>query len=480
MNAYSPVSPSLETASSIIELQRIVGATNVLTQTDDIAPYATDWRGNFRGTPLAVVKPASTNEVASVVQFCVKHSITIVPQAGNTGLVGGGVPDLSGRQIILNISRMNKMREIDLANNTITVEAGMVLQTLQENADKNDRLFPVSLAAEGSCEVGGIIATNAGGVQVLKYGNTREQVLGLEVVLPSGEVWNGLRGLRKDNTGYDLKQLMIGSEGTLGVVTAATLKLWTKPTATQTMLLALNNLQDCVKALQIIKKSAGDRITAFEVFSRFCLDIAIKHVSNIVDPMNEPSPWYALVELSDSTDETTLAAQCEQTFGVLFEESLVTDGVVAQSQAQSQALWNIREHIPEAEKLYGKAVKHDISLPISAIPIFVEQAEAALAQSFPNSRVINFGHLGDGNLHFNVAGSTSENSPETYKQGEAINTLVYDLVHAHNGSISAEHGLGQLKRESITRYKSAVEMSIMRAIKKAIDPTNMMNPGKLL
>jgi FAD/FMN-containing dehydrogenase len=469
-----------QATNDLLKLSEIVGANHVLTAASDVESYATDWRGNYRGTPLAVVRPANTAEVAAVVKYCNGHRIAIVPQAGNTGLVGGSVPDQSGQQIVLSVARLNQVHSVDLHNNTITVGAGVILQTLQEKANELDRLFPVSLAAEGSCQVGGIIATNAGGVQVLKYGNTREQVLGVEAVLPNGDVFEGLRGLRKDNTGYDLKHLLIGSEGTLGIVTAATLKLWAKPRSQQTLLLALPTLPAAVEALQIVRDACGDRVTAFEVFSRWCLELAIELVANIADPMQSPSPWYALIELSDSTDEAALAALAEQAFGALFERELVTDGVIAQNQTQAAALWNIREHIPEAEKLYGKAVKHDISVPISAIPQFVDEAEAALAVQFPAARVVNFGHLGDGNLHFNVAGKSREDCAAVFAQAKSVNEVVYDLVSKHHGSISAEHGLGQLKRETITQYKSPVEIAAMRAIKAALDPNGIMNPGKVI
>jgi FAD/FMN-containing dehydrogenase len=469
-----------QATNDLLKLSEIVGTNHVLTAASDVESYATDWRGNYRGTPLAVVRPANTVEVAAVVKYCNAHRIAIVPQAGNTGLVGGSVPDQSGQQIVLSVARLNQVHSVDLHNNTITVGAGVILQTLQEKASEQDRLFPVSLAAEGSCQVGGIIATNAGGVQVLKYGNTREQVLGVEAVLPNGDVFEGLRGLRKDNTGYDLKHLLVGSEGTLGIITAATLKLWAKPRSQQTLLLALPTLPAAVEALQIVRDACGDRVTAFEVFSRWCLELAIELVANIADPMQSPSPWYALIELSDSTDEAALAALAEQAFGALFERGLVTDGVIAQNQTQAAALWNIREHIPEAEKLYGKAVKHDISVPISAIPQFVDEAEAALAAQFPAARVVNFGHLGDGNLHFNVAGKSREDCAAVFAQAKSVNAVVYDLVSKHQGSISAEHGLGQLKRETITHYKSSVEIAAMRAIKAALDPNGIMNPGKVI
>jgi D-lactate dehydrogenase (cytochrome) len=460
-------------------LAELIGPANVLIDPADTAAHATDWRKRWFGKALAVAKPATTEEVAAVVRLCAETRTPIVPQGGNTGLCGGATPDASGGQLVLSLARLNRIRALDLVNNTLTAEAGCVLATLQQAADGADRLFPLSLAAEGSCTIGGNLSTNAGGVQVLRYGNTRDLTLGLEVVLPSGEVWDGLRGLRKDNTGYDLKQLFIGAEGTLGVITAAVLKLFPKPRAQATAFLALASVPDALKLLTHVQSRAGDRLTAFELMSDFCLRLARKHYPQLPAPLAAAAPQYVLLELSD-TQGGSLGALVESALAEAIELGIATDATLATSGTQARALWALRENMSDAQALEGPNVKHDISIPISRIAEFVEACDARLARAFPGIRMVTFGHVGDGNLHYNAA-HPEGSAPDAFlaRSGE-INRIVHDTVAEFGGSISAEHGLGQYKRGEILRYKSAVEMDLMRAVKRAVDPLGIMNPGKVL
>ncbi len=458
-------------------LRGIAGAAYVLTEPFDVAPFATDWRGRYQGQPLCVVKPANTEEVAAVVKACVAHHIAIVPQGGNTGLCGGATP-IRG-EVVVSLTRLNKIRAIDTDNNTLTVEAGCTLAAVQAAAEQAGRLFPLSLAAEGTATIGGNLSTNAGGVQVLRYGNTRELCLGLEVVLPDGRIWNGLRGLRKDNTGYDLKHLFIGAEGTLGLITAAVLKLFSPPRSTATAWASLDSPAKAVSLLTRLREHIGGRITAFELIDRTALDLVLTHIHGARDPLGEQSPWQVLIELTD-TMTTDLAAALEEALAEAAEAEEIRDAVIAQSDTQAQTLWSLRENISEAQKIEGLSIKHDISLPVSRIPQFIGACNAALVSAFPDVRIVCFGHLGDGNLHYNQSKPAAQDNPGFIAQTAAVNRIVHDLVHALDGSISAEHGLGQLKREEILRYKSDVEMDMMRSIKQALDPHALMNPGKVI
>jgi FAD/FMN-containing dehydrogenase len=467
---------------SLVELLRaIVGPAQVLTAAADVAPYLTDWRRRYTGKALAVVRPGSTDQVAAVVRACADAAAPIVPQGGNTGLVGGGTPDGSGRAVLLSLLRMNRVREIDTANDTITVEAGCILQAVQAAARERGRLFPLSLAAEGSATIGGNLASNAGGTQVLRYGNARELTLGLEVVLADGAVWHGLRGLRKDNTGYDLKQLFIGAEGTLGVITAATLRLFPLPRAQLTALAALTSLPAAVALLDRARTAAGSTLTGFEAMSAECLRRVARELPQVRLPLApEAAPWFALLELSDHEDEAHAAGVLERLLAAAFEAGDVADAAVARSLAEAQGLWRIRESIPEAQVRAGGNVKHDIALPVSRIAEFVAATDAALQARFPWIQPVVFGHLGDGNLHYNMAVGEGHAVAMAFDHEAEINSIVHDAVAAAGGSISAEHGLGQLKREEIRRYKSAVEQRLMQAVKAALDPRGLMNPGKLL
>jgi FAD/FMN-containing dehydrogenase len=461
----------------IAQARAIVGAVGILTDASDIAPYLTDWRGNYTGKTSVVLRPGNTTEVAAIVKLCVETKTPIVPQGGNTGMVGGGIPDASGNAILLSLTRMNKIRNLDLANNAMTVDAGCILANIQQAALTNDRYFPLSLAAEGSCTIGGNLSTNAGGTAVLRYGNARDLVLGIEAVTPDGKIWNGLKALRKDNTGYDLKHLLMGAEGTLGIITAAVLKLFPKPQRTCTALIAVPDPAAAVALLATTQSALGDRLTGFELMSRVCVDHVIKHFPATVEPFSVRHDWQVLIELTDTMKDAPLEDALSAALEPAFETGQVLDAVVSTSEAQSQALWHIREHIPEAEKLQGKSVKHDISVPISSIAKFIERGDVALRAKFPASQVICFGHIGDGNLHYNLSFPGSLPSAE---QTHDANQTVYALLDEMNGSISAEHGLGQMKREEITKHKSNVELDMMRAIKAALDPNGIMNPGKVL
>jgi FAD/FMN-containing dehydrogenase len=453
-------------------LAAVVGEKNVLAGERDAAPYLVDWRKQFRGPAACVVRPASTAEVADTVRLCAQAGVAIVPQGGNTGLVGGSVPTGARPEIVLSLARMNRIRALDTLNDTVTAEAGCVLADLQRAADEAGRLFALSLAAEGSCQIGGNLSTNAGGVNVLRSGNARDQVLGLEAVLPDGRVWDGLRGLRKDNTGYDLKQLFVGAEGTLGVITAAVLKLHPKPTASATAWIAAENPARVVELLAHMRAACGDRLSAFELVSRNCVDAVVAHRQGFADPLpGQKVPWFVLAQLDDSGSHSALGALLEHAIGVALEQSLARDAVIAGNEEQRRRLWAIRETIPEAQ---FTNVKHDISVPISRIPEFVERAGAALSRAFPGEPVYCFGHVGDGNLHYNVG------RPALVARREEVGRIVYEAVDALGGSISAEHGLGQLKRDEIARHKPAIELELMRAVKRALDPQGLMNPGKVV
>ena len=460
-------------------LRSLVGSAHVLTD-GDLSAYEVDWRKRWHGRALAVVRPGDAAEVAAVVRACASAGLAVVPQGGNTGLVGAGVPDSTGRQILLSLKRMQRIRGIDVENLTLTVEAGCVLQSVQEAADAAGLLFPLSLAAEGSCTIGGNLATNAGGTQVLRYGNARELCLGIEVVTPQGDIWNGLTGLRKDNTGYDLRNLIIGSEGTLGVITAATLKLHPRPAACMTALAACGSLTQCVRLLGLAQARLGAGLTGFEVMGRFALALVERHFAQLPRPL-PASPWTVLLEHSDNEGEQAAQVRFHSLLEAALQAGLIQDAAVAASLSQSQSFWHLRESIPLAQSQEGLNIKHDISLPVSAIAGFVERTDAVLLRAFPDAGLVNFGHLGDGNLHYNVQAPPGHDMAEFLSRHEhAVNTLVFDEVQACGGSISAEHGIGTLKREELARRKSPVALGMMRAIKRALDPQGIMNPGRVL
>lgn len=463
----------------IEQLVAIVGEGNVLTAPGDMAPHLVDWRRRYQGAARCVVRPGNTEQVSAVVRTCAQAGVAMVPQGGNTSHCGASIPDLSGEAVIISLSRMNRIRAIDAANNTITVDAGCVLQAIQDAAFEVGRLFPLSLAAEGSCQIGGNLSTNAGGVQVLRYGNTRELTLGLEVVLPSGEVWSALRGLRKDNTGYDLKQLFIGAEGTLGIITGAVLKLFPLPQATATAWLAIESPQAAVDLLTRLQAAFGAQLTACELVSDVSLGMVLHHIHGAQAPL-EASPWHLLVELSGNGEDGTLRSALENFLEDALESGAISDAVLAQSVEQAKRLWALRENISEAQKVEGFSIKHDISVPVSRIGEFVAHADAALQQAFPGIRIVTFGHVGDGNLHYNQSKPEAGDNAAFMASQAQVNELVHDIVHALGGSVSAEHGIGQLKRDELRRYKSALELDMMRNVKRAFDPLGLMNPGKVL
>ncbi|HSQ81260.1 MAG TPA: FAD-binding oxidoreductase [Casimicrobiaceae bacterium] len=459
-------------------LERIVGERGVVTGEADTAPYLTDWRRAFNGRALAVVRPASTDEVSAVVGLCAAEGIPVVPQGGNTGMCGGAIADDSGRSVVVALGRMNRILDVDARNDTATVEAGCVLADLQAAAARERRLFPLSLAAEGSCQIGGNVSTNAGGINVLRYGNTRELTLGLEAVLPDGSVWNGLRSLRKDNTGYDLKQLFIGGEGTLGIVTRVVVKLHPAILERITVLAAVPTVDAAVELLARLREHCGETISAFELVSRRCLELVLQHGPGARDPLTHASAWYVLAEVGDTHGGGGLRDRLEAGLLAASEGAIITDAVIAESMAQRETLWRLREALPEAIRAEGLAFRSDVAVAVGRVPAFVAEAGTDLERAFPGIRIVCFGHLGDGNLHFNaLPNRDAALSPDWARE---VARVLYDAVRRYDGSISAEHGIGQAKRGELARCKSAIEMTLMRQVKRMLDPNGLMNPGKLL
>jgi FAD/FMN-containing dehydrogenase len=468
-------------------LRQVVGSPHVYTD-GDLSAWEQDWRKREHGKALAVVRPANTQEVADIVKACAQFhaqhpgsGVSIVPQGGNTGLSVGSTPDGSGRQIVLSLQRMNALRALDRANLTMTVEAGCILQSAQQLAEESSLLFPLSLAAEGTCTLGGNLGTNAGGTQVLRYGNCRDLCLGLEVVTPQGDIWDGLGGLRKDNTGYDLRDLYIGSEGTLGVITAATLKLYPLPAAQLTAWAAVPSMDSAVALLVLAQRHLGADLTGFEVMGQFALDLVARHFPQLRVPLHQQTPYCVLLENSDHESESHARERFEHLLEAALAQGHVSDAIVAESLSQAKQLWHVRESIPLAQAQEGLNIKHDIAVPVSSMPEFVQATEALLQAALPGIRLVNFGHLGDGNLHFNVQAPLGVD-PATFlrEHEERVNTLVFDSVQCFHGSISAEHGVGSLKRDTLERYKSPVALDLMRSIKRALDPLNLMNPGRVI
>ena len=463
----------------IDRLRAELGPAGVVTDPAEVAAYCSDRRGAHRGTAGAVLRPGSTTEVATVVRLCHEAGVALVPQGGNTGLCGGAVPDASGTQVVLSLGRMRAVRALDTDADTVTVEAGVVLADLQRVAAEAGRLFPLSLGAEGSCTVGGNLATNAGGTAVLRYGMMRDLTLGLEVVLPDGRVWDGLRPLRKDNTGYDLTQLFVGSEGTLGVITAAVLRLFPATPRRATAWVALPDVAAAVSLLPALRELAGESLTAYELMSRQALDLVLAHVPGARDPFGERHAWYGLVELA-GPETADLDGPLEAVLAAAFDRGLVVDAVVAGSAAQRAALRTLREGISEAQNPEGPSLKHDVTVPVSSIPAFVERTDRALQAALPGLRIVTYGHIGDGNLHYNLSKPPGSDDEAFRARADDLARVVYDSTSGFGGSISAEHGLGQAKRDVVADYKDAVSLDLMRGIKGLLDPAGLMNPGKVL
>jgi FAD/FMN-containing dehydrogenase len=457
----------------------IIGAKNIVTDADAMVPYLKEWRDLFRGKARAVIRPGSTEEVSALVRLAVETGATLVPQGGNTGLVGGQIPIAEGREIILSLQRMDRIRAVDAQSDAMTVEAGLTLQKAQEAAEAAGRLFPLSLASEGSCTIGGNLSTNAGGTAVLAYGNARELCMGLEVVLADGRIWNGLRQLRKDNTGYDLKNLFIGAEGTLGIITAAVLKLFPLPAARATAFLAVPSPEAALDVLNAAKAGAGGTLTTFELMSRFCLDIVLRHGAGTRDPLSESSPWYVLMEVS-SQSATGLDEAVEAFLGEALEKGLVTDAALAGSLGQRAEFWKLRELLSEVQTHEGGSIKHDVSVPLHAVPEFLARAISTVEAMVPGCRPVPFGHMGDGNIHFNVSQPVGADKAGYIARWSEMNTAVHAIVAELHGSISAEHGIGRLKRDLLPGVKDPVELALMRTLKATLDPRGILNPGAVV
>ncbi len=457
-------------------LAAIVGSKNVLTDPLDLHPYLEEERGLVRGTALAVVRPGSTQEVAAVVAACAQAGVAMVPQGGNTGLCGGGVPH--GNAVVVSTERLTRIRAIDPLDFSLVAEAGCILATVQAAAEAHDRLFPLSLGAEGSCRIGGNLSTNAGGIAVLRYGNARDLVLGLEVVLPDGRIWEGLRALRKDNTGYDLKHLFIGAEGTLGIITAAVLKLFPLPKERETMLVALPQVEAALALMAEAQVTAGDALTACEIFPRIALDLGLAHCVGVRDPFSQTYPWYLLLEVS-SARVGGVSGILESVSAQALSQGHALDGVLAQSESQRKALWRLREAIPEAQKREGASIKHDVAVPLHRVPEMIRRCHQAVVEALPGVRPVPFGHMGDGNIHFNLSQPVGADPQAFLAEWGRMNRIVHTIVVEMGGTISAEHGIGQRKIAELERTKSAVELDLMRRIKAALDPKGHMNPGKI-
>ncbi|HWB46301.1 MAG TPA: FAD-binding oxidoreductase [Hyphomicrobiaceae bacterium] len=462
----------------LAELRAIVGAEHALTDPDQQLPYLREWRSLYEGHSSLVLRPGSTEEVAKILALANRHRIAVVPQAGNTGLVGGQIP-MNG-EILLSVARLNKVRAVDPQGFTMTVESGLTLAEAQTAADNANRLFPLSLPSEGTCRIGGNLGTNAGGVAVLAYGNTRQLVLGLEVVLADGRIWNGLNALKKDNTGYDLKDLFIGSEGTLGIITAAVLKLFPKPAEKATAMLALPELANAITLFSVAQEAAGQSLTAFEFIPRIVLEMVLRHVRNTRDPFSEAHPWYVLMEISGAKPDGSADRILAEILEAGLEKGLVIDARLAASLAQANDFWRLREGISEAQKPEGGNIKNDVSVPIARIPEFVARANAAVERLCPGARPLALGHFGDGNVHYNIAQPVGMPKEQFLARWKEISAAVYEIVLDFGGSISAEHGIGQMKRADLARAKGNVAMDMMRAIKGALDPNGILNPGKVL
>ena len=468
------------TPDIIKKLKTAAGKGGWIEDAKSKAPFLSDERNLFKGQTDIILKPNSTSAVAKIMRICNKEKIGVVPQGGNTGYCGGSIPNSNGSEIIVALSRLNRIRDTDIPNNTMTVEAGCILADIQKKAEEVDKLFPLSLGAEGNCQIGGNLATNAGGIQVLRYGNARDLVLGLEAVLPNGEIFNGLKALRKNNTGYDLKQLFLGAEGTLGIITAATIKLYPRPNQKITAIVALTSPINAVSLLSRLQSDVEGSVTSFEIFNRACLDMVLEHINGIRDPFSEPYHIYVLIEISATQPNLDIKNSLELELAKVLETRDLLDAVIASSETQSNDFWRLREDIPEAQKRAGGCIKHDISVPISKVSQFIDQATKHARKSLKDIRVIAFGHIGDGNIHFNLTQPIGKNAKEFLTYADNLSSDIHDIAMKLGGSFSAEHGIGVLKKPELERYKSDVEQDLMALIKGTFDPNNIMNPGKVV
>ncbi|MTI18720.1 FAD-binding oxidoreductase [Rhodobacteraceae bacterium RKSG542] len=462
------------------QFETILGNNNVLTAPGDQAPYLVEWRDKFIGNTPMVLRPGSTEEVSAIMKLAYQHGLKVVPQGGNTGLVGGQIPVPDSGEIVISLNRLNKIRSVDASGYTMSVDAGVTLQAIHDAAEQADRLFPLTLASQGTCQIGGNISTNAGGTAVLSYGNTRDLILGLEVVLANGEIWNGLRTLRKDNTGYDLKQLFIGSEGTLGIVTAASVKLFPRPVATHVSFCGLDSPHKALELFSLARSHAGTMLTGFEIMPRVGMEFALKHLPGARMPLSEAANWYILMEISAGSPDIDLESMTETIFEEAFEKEMLLDAVLAQSQAQAEDFWKLRHGLSEVQKHEGGSIKHDVSVPVEKVPDFLIEAIAAVEERVPGCRPVPFGHMGDGNIHFNITQPEGADKAAFLARWDEVNELVHGIVATYNGSISAEHGIGRLKKDLLPDVKSQVEMDLMRTIKNALDPKGILSPGRIL
>ncbi|MDQ1185233.1 FAD-binding oxidoreductase [Agrobacterium larrymoorei] len=474
------MTPTAISDELLLRFVAIVGEKNALRDASDLAPHLVENRGLYHGSSPLLLRPSTTEEVAAIMRLASETGTAIVPQTGNTGLVGGQTPRSGGSDVILSLERMNKVRDIDPIANVIVVDGGCILDDVHKAAEKVERMFPLSLGSQGSCRIGGNLATNAGGTAVLAYGNMRQLCLGLEVVLPTGEIWDGLRRLKKDNTGYDLRDLFIGSEGTLGIITGAVLKLFPKPLGHQVAFAGLHSPADALTLFERASTLCGTALTGFELMPRIGVEFTAKHIPGVRDPLETPHPWYALIDISSSDSAETAQTMVETLLEQGFEAGIVQDAVIAFSESQRQALWHMRESMSDAQKPEGGSIKHDVSVPVSHVPAFMGEAAAAVMRAIPGARICAFGHLGDGNIHYNISQPVGADKNAFLARWKEINEIVHGIVLSFGGSISAEHGIGQLKRDELATIRPAIEMDLMRRIKTAFDPAGIMNPGKVV
>ncbi|UNK38660.1 FAD-binding oxidoreductase [Shinella sp. H4-D48] len=464
----------------IARFAAIVGPTHGLVDDSDIAPYLIESRGLYHGVSPLVLRPGTVQEVADILALATETRTAIVPQGGNTGHVGGSVPREGAADVVLSLSRLNRIRDIDPVGNVIVADGGCVLADIQAQAEAVGRLFPLSLGSEGSCQIGGNLSTNAGGTAVLAYGGMRQLCLGLEVVLPTGEIWNGLRRLKKDNTGYDLRDLFIGAEGTLGIITGAVLKLFPRPLGHEVAFAGLKSVKDALALFERAASRCGTALTGFELMPRLGVDFTTRHIPGVRDPLATPHDWYVLIDISTSDAAETATRMMEALLSEGFENGLIGDAVIAASEEQRKALWHMRESMSPAQKPEGGSIKHDVSVPVSAIPDFMAEADTAVMAAIPGARICSFGHMGDGNIHYNISQPVGADKQAFLDRWREMNHLVHGIVLKYHGSISAEHGIGQLKRDELAAVREPIEMDLMRRVKRAFDPAGIMNPGKVL